>query len=83
MLEDAGAPVLLTQRVAGSTACRRSRAAIVRLDADWPTIGATAEPPRRSARPGRHNLAYVIYTSGSTGRPRASWSSTRSVATAR
>jgi amino acid adenylation domain-containing protein len=68
MVEDAGAPVLLTrqrwaERLGGQTR------QVIRLDADWDVImqedsenlvsGVTVD-----------NLLYVIYTSGSTGRPK-------------
>ena len=68
MLEDARAPVLLTQAKLGSR-LRAPGGGIVQLDADWPTIArrpATASPV--ALHP--HNTAYVIYTSGSTGTPK-------------
>ncbi len=66
MLEDAQAPVLLTQSDMASSLPGEGRQ-IVCLDRTWPTEaleyslahGGTAE-----------SLAYVIYTSGSTGRPK-------------
>jgi amino acid adenylation domain-containing protein len=68
MLEDAAAPVLLTQeRHAGRVPLGSTR--VVRLDADWPAIAAT--PSSAVVRAvGGQNLAYVMYTSGSTGRPK-------------
>ena len=68
MLEDAAAPVLLTQQllIAGLP---RNSAKMVCLDSDWETISQeSAETPICSTMP--ENLAYVIYTSGSTGRPK-------------
>ncbi|MEU9835857.1 amino acid adenylation domain-containing protein [Streptosporangium sp. NPDC048047] len=68
MIEDAGAPVLLTQehlvpRLPGVTAT------VLTLDtpAAWPAPSSAPSPPP-AARPG--DPAYVIYTSGSTGRPK-------------
>jgi amino acid adenylation domain-containing protein len=68
MLDDAQAPMLLTQASlrAGLPAPRTSTLC---LDSDWPAIEALPShvPPSRS-RP--TDLAYVIYTSGSTGKPK-------------
>ncbi|MEI8290218.1 MAG: amino acid adenylation domain-containing protein [Verrucomicrobiota bacterium] len=68
MLEDANAPVVLTQEALQKKLPKVS-AKIICLDSGWnvieeesttgPMSGVTAE-----------NLAYVIYTSGSTGRPK-------------
>ena len=68
MLEDSGAPVVLTQeRIAGDLPASNAR--VVRIDADWPAIAAHSDADAASgATPA--NLAYVIYTSGSTGRPK-------------
>ena len=77
MLEDAGAPVLVTQaglleRIA------KPRGAIVRLDADWPVIAQNpATAPANRLLPG--NTAYLIYTSGSTGTPKGVCTSHRGV----
>jgi amino acid adenylation domain-containing protein len=68
MLQDAAAPVVLTQAALderlpshwGRTLC---------LDADWPSVAALPDTPVASGA-GPQNLAYVIYTSGSTGRPK-------------
>ncbi|HBL31656.1 MAG TPA: non-ribosomal peptide synthetase, partial [Acidobacteria bacterium] len=66
MLEDGGAPLLLT--VAGlAPRLPPSRARVVRLDADWEEIAA-ARGAVSAPRP--PDPAYVIYTSGSTGRPK-------------
>ena len=68
MLEDAGAPVLVTH--SGLAARLPShRAATVRVDADAAAIAAEpASAPALTLDP--HNPAYVIYTSGSTGTPK-------------
>ncbi|MCP4661481.1 MAG: AMP-binding protein, partial [bacterium] len=75
MLEDAQAPVVLTQeRLVARLPEHRAR--VVRIDADWDAIAAEpgVDPPElaRAGNPPfvplRGNLAYVIYTSGSTGR---------------
>lgn len=68
MLEDAEAPVLLTQGhlVSGLP---KHKAALVRLDADWSKIaGESTEnlPTRSKAK----DLVYTMYTSGSTGKPK-------------
>lgn len=68
MLEDAEAPVLLTQDglVHGLP---KHTAAVVKLDSDWPKIIAES----RENLPGRaqaEDLAYTMYTSGSTGKPK-------------
>ena len=65
MLEDARAPVLLTQAKLRSLLCGH-RGGIVQLDADWPAIARRpTTAPTVALHP--HNTAYVIYTSGSTG----------------
>ncbi|HVR98952.1 MAG TPA: non-ribosomal peptide synthetase, partial [Thermoanaerobaculia bacterium] len=69
MLEDCGAPVLLSQdwlvdRLPAETGARR-----ICLDPTFETVeDESDEPPVSAVAPG--NLAYVIYTSGSTGRPK-------------
>jgi len=68
MLEDARAPVLLTQqRFVGSLP--ESKAHVICLDTAWE---ATAGEPGENPISGTiaQNLAYVIYTSGSTGKPK-------------
>src|SRR5712691_7572210 len=68
VLEDAGAPVLVTQS-ALLTNLPAHGAAIVRLDADWPAIAQQpAAAPDIILDP--QHPAYVIYTSGSTGIPK-------------
>lgn len=68
MLEDAQAPVLLTQ---GSLATKlpAGEARIISLDSDWTMILASQGTPAKVAV-GADNAAYVIYTSGSTGKPK-------------
>ncbi len=68
MLEDSGAPVLVT-RAALADGLPAAGRAVVRVDADRERIAAeSAAAPGGGAVPG--TLAYVIYTSGSTGRPK-------------
>ncbi|HEV2147847.1 MAG TPA: amino acid adenylation domain-containing protein [Longimicrobiaceae bacterium] len=64
MLEDARAPVLLTER-ALSASLPEHGARVVFLDEEPP-----AGPEASAAEAGPGNLAYVLYTSGSTGRPK-------------
>ena len=68
MLEDAGAPVLVTQSaLVGRLPAHGAH--VVRLDADAPAIAAhPTTAPTLALDP--HNPAYVIYTSGSTGTPK-------------
>jgi len=68
LLEDSGAPVLLTEdRYAARLP--RGRADLLRLDRDWTAVaGDEAVAPPGGAAP--QHLAYVVYTSGSTGRPK-------------
>ncbi len=67
ILEDAGAPVLVTNAALRHQLPVAMRT--VRLDADWPTIARQpVTAPRTSLHPA--NTAYVIYTSGSTGAPK-------------
>ena len=68
MLEDARAPVLVTQsRLLDQLPAYGAR--IVQVDADWPAIAQqSTTAPRSGLHP--HNTAYVIYTSGSTGTPK-------------
>ena len=68
MLDDAGAPLLVTQ-MALLDRLPRPRAQIVCLDTDWPTIArCPATAPAIALDP--QNTAYLIHTSGSTGRPK-------------
>jgi amino acid adenylation domain-containing protein len=68
MLEDARAPVLVTQERV--RACVPAHGAlVVQLDADWPLVASEPSTAPVSEVVPDH-LAYVIYTSGSTGRPK-------------
>jgi len=77
MLEDAQAPVLLTQsHLLGQFPA--SQAQVVCVDTDWPIIARQAsENMEREVQP--HHLAYVIYTSGSTGRPKGAMNTHRAI----
>ncbi len=73
MLEDAQAPVLVTQSDASSRpTTARSETQTVQLDVERAAIEALSstplEPSAKDATP--DSLAYVIYTSGSTGKPK-------------
>jgi amino acid adenylation domain-containing protein len=68
MAEDAGGPVLLTERSLMETFAGQ-RARVVCLDADWDVISREADDDLADAS-APENLAYCIYTSGSTGRPK-------------
>ncbi|WP_437742531.1 amino acid adenylation domain-containing protein [Sorangium sp. So ce1504] len=75
MLEDAGAPVLLSQRSVASRLPAHG-AQVLCLDADRAEIDR--EPTGNLATPlSPDNLAYTIYTSGSTGRPKGAGNSHR------
>jgi microcystin synthetase protein McyA len=77
MLEDAGAPVLLTESRLVSR-LPRHKGSVVRLDTDWEQIGqAETVNPAEVTAP--DNLAYVIYTSGSTGRPKGAMNTHRGI----
>ena len=77
MLEDTGAPIILTQAsLLDSTP--QTAARIVCLDRDWPETdvesdGETAETATAES------MAYVIYTSGSTGKPKGVMVSHRAI----
>lgn len=78
MIEDAGAPVILSQSDL-APGLPATAAHIIRIDRDAPLIARQpAEPVDGGARP--HHLAYVIYTSGSTGRPKGVMVEHRNVA---
>jgi amino acid adenylation domain-containing protein len=68
MLEDAQAPVLLTQQRLMAE-LPKHRAEVVCLDTDWEAIARESEENPVSGAMA-DNLAYVIYTSGSTGKPK-------------
>jgi aspartate racemase len=78
MIEDAKAPVLLTQ-ARHLSALPEQAAEVVCLDSDWQAISAESDGPiSQAATP--DSLAYVIYTSGSTGRPKGVAVSHRAIA---
>ncbi|WP_435021130.1 amino acid adenylation domain-containing protein [Tundrisphaera sp. TA3] len=65
MIEDADAPVLLTQEeLRGTLPASDARVVCV----DTAELGDDDSPPDVAVSPG--HLAYIIYTSGSTGRPK-------------
>jgi amino acid adenylation domain-containing protein len=68
MLEDAAAKILLTQESLVPSLPANS-AAVLRIDSDWPAIGAESSSSRPSGGDGSQ-AAYIIYTSGSTGKPK-------------
>jgi amino acid adenylation domain-containing protein len=68
ILEDAKAPILLTQQ--GSAGMLPEHAArVIRLDADWPAMAAMPAT-NLTTNATASNLGYVLFTSGSTGRPK-------------
>jgi len=84
MLEDAGAPVLVTTEELAATlpaALAERGLEVVCLDRDAAAIARRSDrnPPPEAAA-GAENLAYVVYTSGSTGRPKGVAVSHRAVA---
>lgn len=76
ILQDAQAPVLLTQsHLVESLATELPGVALICLDQDWEKIGKESSEnlsvaQESSLNAGADDLAYVIYTSGSTGRPK-------------
>ncbi|HEX3559471.1 MAG TPA: amino acid adenylation domain-containing protein [Pyrinomonadaceae bacterium] len=67
MLDDAQAPVLLTQeRLTGIIPAHWSQ--VISIDSDWELIAEESEEEMTN-QAGAENRAYVIYTSGSTGTP--------------
>ena len=68
ILDDVGAPVIVTQKHLEELLPEQT-ANVIRVDADWRFI--SEESAAHPAPVGTdQNLAYVIYTSGSTGRPK-------------
>lgn len=68
ILEDAQAPVLITQRLVLSHLTTLNARTVV-LDTAWPEIAAESTAPL-SIETQPVSLAYVLYTSGSTGKPK-------------
>jgi amino acid adenylation domain-containing protein/non-ribosomal peptide synthase protein (TIGR01720 family) len=80
MLEDAQAPVLLTQRELTSK-LPATKARVVRIEDVLETSSADrSDEANLPATSGPNNLAYVIYTSGTTGKPKGSLITHRNVA---
>ncbi|HLK62423.1 MAG TPA: amino acid adenylation domain-containing protein [Bryobacteraceae bacterium] len=78
MLQDAAAPVLLTQRHLVSL-LPHTKAEVLCVDAESDSLDREADVnPAIALSP--HNLAYMIYTSGSTGRPKGAMNEHRGVA---
>jgi amino acid adenylation domain-containing protein/FkbH-like protein len=69
ILEDAMAPVLLTEQALQQMLKVPGETRIFNLDSDWPQIEQQSRenPPVGACS---DDLAYVIYTSGSTGKPK-------------
>ena len=68
MLEDSGAPVLLTQEKLKMRVPEYG-GVVVAVDGQWEQIaGESSENPEKAG--GADSLIYVIYTSGSTGKPK-------------
>lgn len=69
MLEDVGAPILLTQAALLPALPDLGGITTLCLDADWPTIAqnSASNPPLTV---GPENLMYLLFTSGSTGLPK-------------
>ena len=75
MLEDAGAPVVLTWHwLVEALPAHGGRTVFLDDPAD-----PTPEPELAPAQVGLDNLAYVIFTSGSTGRPKGAMNSHRGI----
>ncbi|HEX6290386.1 MAG TPA: amino acid adenylation domain-containing protein [Herpetosiphonaceae bacterium] len=68
MLEDAAAPVLLTQQHIEAVLPAHA-AQVLRVDTEWERIARQPDTNPASAVRAA-NLAYMIYTSGSTGQPK-------------
>jgi myxalamid-type nonribosomal peptide synthetase MxaA len=68
LVEDSGAPVILTQ-TAPLDYLQSSGIIPICMDKEWPDISKQSAMNLAVALEGR-NLAYVIYTSGSTGKPK-------------
>ena len=68
MLEDSGAPVVVTESKL-FRCLPRAGGQLVMLDREWPEIAEQPQDPLVTAV-SQEDLAYVIYTSGSTGTPK-------------
>ena len=69
MLQDSGAPVLLTQ-LSLLSRLPPHQAAVICVDAPAPVNGKHVAAAAPAASVGPEHLAYVLYTSGSTGNPK-------------
>ncbi|WP_257463564.1 non-ribosomal peptide synthetase, partial [Archangium lipolyticum] len=67
LLQDCGAPVLLTQESLADELPAYGQ--LLCLDSDWHQVASQPTTPP-SSPVGPDNLAYIIYTSGSTGQPK-------------
>ena len=68
ILEDAGKPLLITNKSLVSSLLPNNQSGIIFVDDESEGSSTTEENLRPSAGP--TNLAYIMYTSGSTGRPK-------------
>lgn len=69
MLENTGAPVLLTQ-ASLTGRVDRYEGRVLCMDEGWDSLEGLEAGTGRRERPSAQSLAYIIYTSGSTGRPK-------------
>lgn len=69
MLEDAQAPVLLTQEKLAD-ALPAYWGQVINLDTEWESYIASSSDANPICESAPENLAYVMYTSGSTGKPK-------------
>ena len=77
MLQDANAPVLLTQEKLRAT-LPAQQGRVVCLDSEWSIISReSAGNPKINVT--ADNLAYMIYTSGSTGKPKGAMNTHRGI----
>lgn len=77
MLQDANAPVLLTQeKLRAKLPAHQAR--LVCLDSEWPVISRESTTAPKSDVTAK-NLAYMIYTSGSTGKPKGAMNTHRGI----
>ncbi len=77
MLQDANAPVLLTQEKLRAQ-LPPHHAQVVCLDSEWSTIGRESTDLLQTDVTA-DNLAYMIYTSGSTGKPKGAMNTHRGI----
>ncbi|MEL6438037.1 MAG: amino acid adenylation domain-containing protein [Cyanobacteria bacterium J06621_8] len=70
-LQDAEAPILLTQRSLSSQVPANAEYTTICLDTDWETIRENQGALSDAVKAQPNSLVYAIYTSGSTGTPKA------------